>query len=134
MGRMAELIGLLNEQSKSIQSIVSTISSIAEQTNLLALNAAIEAARAGDQGRGFAVVADEVRQLAARTTLSTSEIDGVVQKNRELTAQITNNINEVALSAQRGKEQIVEASSVMTQIEQGASNVTETVSGLAIGA
>jgi len=134
VGRMAELIGLLNEQSKSIQSIVSTISSIAEQTNLLALNAAIEAARAGDQGRGFAVVADEVRQLAARTTLSTSEIDGVVQKNRELTAQITNNINEVALSAQRGKEQIVEASSVMTQIEQGASNVTETVSGLAIGA
>ncbi|MCP1264907.1 methyl-accepting chemotaxis protein [Aeromonas hydrophila] len=134
VGRMAELIGLLNEQSKSIQAIVSTISSIAEQTNLLALNAAIEAARAGDQGRGFAVVADEVRQLAARTTLSTSEIDGVVQKNRELTAQITNNINEVALSAQRGKEQIVEASSVMTQIEQGASNVTETVSGLAIGA
>ena len=58
----------------------------------------------------------------------------MVQKNRELTAQITNNINEVALSAQRGKEQIVEASSVMTQIEQGASNVTETVSGLAIGA
>ncbi|WAG09556.1 methyl-accepting chemotaxis protein [Aeromonas jandaei] len=133
MSRTSGLIGQLNEQSKSIEAIVSTISSIAEQTNLLALNAAIEAARAGDQGRGFAVVADEVRQLAARTSLSTGEIASVVQKNRELTAQITGNINEVATSAQRGKEQISEVSGVMVQIEQGAINVTETVSNLAIG-
>ncbi|QWZ81706.1 methyl-accepting chemotaxis protein [Aeromonas sp. FDAARGOS 1414] len=133
VSRTSGLIGQLNEQSKSIEAIVSTISSIAEQTNLLALNAAIEAARAGDQGRGFAVVADEVRQLAARTSLSTGEIASVVQKNRELTAQITGNINEVAASAQRGKEQIGEVSGVMAQIEQGAINVTETVSNLAIG-
>lgn len=133
VSRTSGLIGQLNEQSKSIEAIVSTISSIAEQTNLLALNAAIEAARAGDQGRGFAVVADEVRQLAARTSLSTDEIASVVQKNRELTAQITGNINEVATSAQRGKEQIGEVSGVMAQIEQGAINVTETVSNLAIG-
>ncbi|WP_421350018.1 methyl-accepting chemotaxis protein [Aeromonas veronii] len=133
VSRTSGLIGQLNEQSKSIEAIVSTISSIAEQTNLLALNAAIEAARAGDQGRGFAVVADEVRQLAARTSLSTGEIASVVQKNRELTAQITSNINEVATSAQRGKEQIGEVSGVMSQIEQGAINVTETVSNLAIG-
>ncbi|HHQ4523641.1 TPA: methyl-accepting chemotaxis protein [Aeromonas veronii] len=133
VSRTSGLIGQLNEQSKSIEAIVSTISSIAEQTNLLALNAAIEAARAGDQGRGFAVVADEVRQLAARTSLSTGEIASVVQKNRELTAQITDNINEVATSAQRGKEQIGEVSGVMAQIEQGAINVTETVSNLAIG-
>ena len=133
VNRTSGLIGQLNEQSKNIEAIVSTISSIAEQTNLLALNAAIEAARAGDQGRGFAVVADEVRQLAARTSLSTGEIASVVQKNRELTAQITSNIDEVATSAQRGKEQIGEVSGVMGQIEQGAINVTETVSNLAIG-
>ncbi len=119
VSRTSGLIGQLNEQSKSIEAIVSTISSIAEQTNLLALNAAIEAARAGDQGRGFAVVADEVRQLAARTSLSTGEIASVVQKNRELTAQITGNINEVATSAQRGKEQIGEVSGVMSQIRAG---------------
>ena len=126
------LIGQLNEQSRSIEAIVSTISAIADQTNLLALNAAIEAARAGEQGRGFAVVADEVRQLAARTSLSTAEIAKVVQKNRELTARVTDDMAGVAGSAELGKQQIAEVDKLMSDIHQEASRVSQTVSALSI--
>ncbi|MFD2178630.1 methyl-accepting chemotaxis protein [Veronia pacifica] len=129
----AESISQLNEQSKSIEAIVSTISDIADQTNLLALNAAIEAARAGDQGRGFAVVADEVRQLAARTSQSTAEIADVVKKNRELTTEATGKMSSVSESADKGKAQISEAAGVMDEIRSGAENVAKTVSGLNAG-
>ena len=126
------LIGQLNEQSRSIEAIVSTISAIADQTNLLALNAAIEAARAGEQGRGFAVVADEVRQLAARTSLSTDEIARVVQKNRELTARVTDDMAGVAGSAELGKQQIAGVDKLMSEIHQEADRVSQTVSALSI--
>lgn len=125
-----DLLVQLNEQSKNIAAIVSTIKGIADQTNLLALNAAIEAARAGEQGRGFAVVADEVRSLAARTSQSTIEIERVVKANEGLTSIVTEHMAKVKSGAELNNHQIMQVSSVISEIHDGAENVSKTVSVL----
>ncbi|MBN2510398.1 MAG: hypothetical protein JXB03_08980 [Spirochaetales bacterium] len=90
-----EAVNDIQELSKFIKNVLTSINDIAEQTNVLSINAAIEAARTGAEGRGFKVVADNIRTLAAQSQniVSSSfnnlqKIDELVQHSREATMSV----------------------------------------------
>jgi methyl-accepting chemotaxis protein len=145
----------INQASKKIADIITTIDEIAFQTNLLALNAAVEAARAGEQGRGFAVVASEVRNLAQRSATAAKEIKGLIQdsvqkveagselvnKSGETLTEIvgsvkrvTDIIAEIAAASQEqstGIDQVNKAVTQMDQVTQANAAQTEELSSTA---
>jgi methyl-accepting chemotaxis protein len=73
----------LAERIGAIGDIASVINGISDETNLLSLNAAIIAAQAGEHGKPFAVVAEQVKTLAQRTTISTKEIEALIESIQE---------------------------------------------------
>ncbi|MFV8461575.1 methyl-accepting chemotaxis protein [Vibrio campbellii] len=109
-----DLIVQLEEQSREINQVVTTIQGIAEQTNLLALNAAIEAARAGDHGRGFAVVASEVRELSLMTNDSTHQIESTIHG---LTSGIAKTVAKMSASLEQTEQVKHQTKDVVNAIE-----------------
>lgn len=84
---------LLSEAGE-IGKTLEIINGIAESINLLALNASIEAARAGEAGRGFAVVAEQVGLLAVNTKNSLKDVNIVVNKVQNGTAEVAKYMND----------------------------------------
>ncbi|MCI3943831.1 methyl-accepting chemotaxis protein [Pseudomonas syringae] len=123
VGRSADAMNHLEQESDKIGKVMDVIKAVAEQTNLLALNAAIEAARAGEAGRGFAVVADEVRGLAQRTQQSTVEIETLVAALQSGTRQVSS----IMLNS---RELTVSSVQLSRQAGTSLGSITQTVSSI----
>ncbi|MCP5326323.1 MAG: methyl-accepting chemotaxis protein [Oceanospirillaceae bacterium] len=121
----ADVVKQLEEDTKSVGTVLDVIKGIAEQTNLLALNAAIEAARAGEQGRGFAVVADEVRTLAQRTQQSTAEIHTIIENVQNGAQNAVNAIETGKTRTGASVEQVNNAGQTIEEISSAMQHILE---------
>ena len=124
VAQAAEVIRSLEQESKSVGSVLEVIRGIAEQTNLLALNAAIEAARAGEAGRGFAVVADEVRSLSLRTASSIEEVRQTMRRFQTVIQDVVSAIQESKQKGEQGKDQTSTALRIMREMAQSMAEVS----------
>ncbi len=120
-GQIAELSKKskrLAESSQEISKIVSIIAGISEKTNLLAFNASIEAARAGENGQGFRIVADEVRRLAEMVTVSAQEIEQVILRIQEETAQMSQMMEESTSEVVTGTQLVQNTKETLQNLAQ----------------
>ncbi len=113
---MDAIMNQITESSNEVSDIVGMIVSISDKINLLSLNAAIEAARAGDAGRGFAVVADEISKLADQTATSISNIDALINKNKNDIANGMKNMLDTVDNIGSVIEGVESINSMMTNI------------------
>lgn len=121
----------LENESKEITNIVSTISGISKQTSLLALNASIEAARAGEVGKGFAVVAEEIKKLSEGTNEATGTIGQLIttiQKEIDYTNKSIISIEEKVKRSIEYSTESISAVSLIKDISKTISYILEIMS------
>ena len=126
--RVAELEAAVEEIDEGVE----MLDTIADQTNMIALNASIEAARAGSGGGGdgFSVVAAEVKSLAEQAGERATDIERLVDRVTELTAETQESATQAHEAVEDGSARVVDALNsiddiidVLEEVANGASQV-----------
>ncbi len=118
---LADRIGAIGE-------IASVINGISDETNLLSLNAAIIAAQAGEHGKAFAVVAEQVKTLARRTTVSTKEIESLIESIQEQSENAVRAMGAGIDAVEQGVKRSRGAGEALDRIRDNARDASSRVS------
>ncbi len=120
-------VEILNEKTKAVKDILSTIMGISTQTHLLALNASVEAARAGDAGKGFEVVAEEIKILSDQTRAATQNITEILAELNKNVEIVTTSINHSAEIVEEQNSLINETKNNFDIIDTGVNQLMEVI-------
>ena len=113
---ISEVVVMLEDKTKSINSVIDIIGNISSQIEILSLNAAIEAAKAGDAGKGFTVISGEIKALAGQTAKATKQVIDAIDEIKTTTEGAVSAIKEITNSmAVIGKNSLNIASAVEEQ-------------------
>lgn len=106
---LVSTIESLDENSKSIGSIIDGINRISDETNILSLNARIEAVRGSSDSRGFKVIAEEISGLARQSKNATQDIKERLTTLQNGIKETVNAVNMVEKNILSGEELITDA-------------------------
>lgn len=122
-----KIIQALDEKTRHISEILSTINSISEQTSLLALNASIEAARAGEHGKGFSVVADEIGKFAENSGNATMDVASILDGIRNETESTVEMMNQISEKFREQIDSVNEVEGAFAELNQSSVKISEDI-------
>ncbi len=111
MKKLMAVMADIQESSKEILGVVTTLDDFAQQTDLLSMNASIEAAHSGEAGKGFAVIAHEIKNLASQTSQWSQKIAEIINgviASIENSVNLTTKVNAALDEIEKGSKESAE--------------------------
>ena len=131
----------IQNSSKEILGVASTLSTFAHKIDLLSMNASIEAAHSGESGKGFAVIAHEIKDLAAQTSQWSGKIAeiitsiiGSIDSSADLTSKVNQALTQIEDGSVKSAERVNAAWEGMKAQQSAGDEIAKDASSLATSA